>query len=232
VDWDSAHVAYFTITGNADGTGRGNFRYKVNSANGETFRSWTDFNCASGPLGAWALTFNNNTNVTIAAPDGTSTTLTIPDSDAANFQGDLIAYFGVRPTDTTRIGQSATFSRIQITGAAGTIDDTFVSSGPPYDLDAATWVRKASSPQGIFITAPDAKYWVTWPQPDGGFINLYAVDNLSKDLGNGEWLSLPVDATGWLNVAGDRRLTVVGQSTLNTAFSYAPTNCFFGLFHQ
>jgi len=42
VDWDSAHVTYFTITGNADGTGRGNFRYKVNSASGETFRSWTD----------------------------------------------------------------------------------------------------------------------------------------------------------------------------------------------
>jgi hypothetical protein len=232
VDWDSAHVTYFTITANTDGTGRGNFRYKVNSPNGETFRSWTDFNCASGPLGTWLLTFNNDTNVTIAAPDGTSTTLTIPDSDAANFQGDLIAYFGVRPTDTTRIGQSATFSRIKITGAAATIDDTFVSSGPPYDLDAATWIRKASSPQGIFITAPDTQYWVTWPQPDGGFTNLYAVDNLSKELGNGEWLSLPVDATGWLNVAGDRRLTVVRQSTLNTAFSYAPTNCFFGLFHQ
>jgi hypothetical protein len=73
---------------------------------------------------------------------------------------------------------------------------------------------------------------VTWPQPDGGFTNLYAVDDLSKNLGNGEWLSLPVDETGWLNVAGERRLTVVSQSTLNTAFSYAPTNCFFGLFHQ
>jgi hypothetical protein len=86
VDWDSAHVTYFTITANADGTGRGNFRYKINSANGETFRSWTDFNCASGPLGTWGLILNNNTNVTIAAPDGTSTTLTIPESDAANFQ--------------------------------------------------------------------------------------------------------------------------------------------------
>ena len=232
VDWDSAHVAYFTITANADGTGRGNFRYKVNSANAETFQSWTDFNCASGPLGNWALTFNNNTNVTISAPDGTSTALVIPESDTANFQGDLIAYFGVRPTDTTRIGQSATFSRIKITGAAATLDDTFVSSGPPYDLDAATWVRKASSPQGIFVTAPDTKYWVTWPQPDAGFTNLYVTDNLNKKLGNAEWLSLPADTTGWLNVAGDRRLTVVRQSTLNTAFSYAPTNCFFGLFHE
>lgn len=232
VDWDSAHVTYFTITANADGTGRGNFRYKVNSANGETFRSWTDFNCASGPLGTWALTFNNNTNVTIAAPDGTSTTLTIPDDDAANFQGDLMAYFGVRPTDTARIGHSATFSRIEITGAAAMIYDNFVSLGPPYDLDAATWVRKASNSQGVFVTPPDAKFWVTWPQPDGGFSNLYAADSLTRKLENGEWLTLPADATGWLNVAGARRMTVVSESTLSTAFSYAPTNCFFGLFHQ
>lgn len=225
VDWDSANVAYFTITANADGTGRANFRYKVNSPAAETFKSWTDFDIASGPLGTWALSFNNDTNVTITAPDGTSTSLTIPESDAATFQGDLIAYFGVRPTDTARIGQSATFSRIQITGAAATIDDTFVLSG----LDSATWVRKASNPQGIFITAPDTKYWLTWPLPDGGFTTLYATDNLDKKLD--EWVSLPVDDTGWLNVGGDRRLTVVKQSTLNAALPNASTNCFFGLFH-
>jgi hypothetical protein len=182
-------------------------------------------------LGIWQLTFNNNTNVTITAPDGTSSSLTIPDTDVANFQGNLIAYFGTRPGNESRIVQSATFSRIKITGAAATIDDTFVSSGPPYDLDPATWVRKAASPQGIFITAPDAKYWLTWPLPDNGYTNVYVTDNLNKKLGNGEWTGLPVDATGWLNVAGARRLTVVNQSALNAAFSYAPTNCFFGLFH-
>ena len=232
VDWDSANVCYFTITRHADGTGNGNFRYKVNSPNGETFRSWTDFTCASGPLGTWALTFNNNTNVTMTAPDSTSMTFSIPADDAANFQGELIAYFGVRPTDTTRVGQSATFGRIKITGAAAALDDNFVSSGPPYVLNPATWVRKAVNPQGIFITAPDAQYWVSWPTPDGGFTNLYVTDNLKNKLGSSQWLSLPADATGWLSVAGDRRLTVVNQSTLETAFSYTPTNCFFGLFHQ
>ena len=232
VDWDSAHVAYFTVTANADGTGRGNFRYKVNSANAETFHSWTDFNCATGPLGTWALSFYYNTNVTIKAPDGTSTTFAIPSGDAANFQGDLMAYFGVRPTDPARIGRSATFGRIQITGAAAAVNDTFVSAGPPYDLDAAVWVRKAASPQGIFVTAPDTRYWVSWPQPDGGFANLYATDDLKNKLGAAGWLSLPVAETGWLNVAGQSRLATVSQSMLNAAFSHAPTNCFFGLFHE
>ena len=63
-------------------------------------------------------------------------------------------------------------------------------------------------------------------------INTSAADRINKSLENGEWLSLPADATGCLNVAGARRLTVVSQSTLDTAFSYTPTNCFFGLFHQ
>jgi hypothetical protein len=231
VDWDSANVAYFTIAANANGTANGNFRYKVNSAGSENFQSWTDHNCATGPLGTWQLAFNNDTNVTIVAPDGTSKSLTIPEADAANFQGGLIAYFGVRPANATRIGQSATFSRIMVTGAATGLDDNFVSSGPPYDLDPATWVRKAASPAGVFITAPDAKYWLSWPMPDGGYTSLSVSDSLKKKLADGEWPSLPVEATGWLNVAGTRRLTVVNQSDLNTVFSYAPTNCFFGLYH-
>jgi len=231
VDWDSANVAYFTINANANGTGNGDFRYKTNSAGAENFQSWTDHNCATGPLGTWQLAFNNDTNVTIMAPDGTSTSLIIPEDAAALFQGGLIAYFGVRPASATRIGLSSTFSRIQITGAAAPIDDTFVSSGPPYVLDAATWVKKASSPTGIFITAPDAKYWLTWPLPDNGYTNLYATDNLNKKVANGQWLSLPVEATGWLNVAGNSRQTVVNQSALNAAFTYTPTNCFFQLFH-
>jgi hypothetical protein len=153
VDWDSAHVTYFTITANADGTGEGNFRYKVNDPGAEHFRSWTDLPCGTGAIGAWSLAFTYNTNVTMTAPDGTSTNLTISAEDAANFLDPVIAYFGVRPADATRIGQSATFSRIRIIGAADAIDDNFVSQGPPYTLDANTWVRKASSPQGLFISA-------------------------------------------------------------------------------
>jgi hypothetical protein len=93
-------------------------------------------------------------------------------------------------------------------------------------------VRKAASPQGVFITAPDAKYWLTWPLPDNGFTNLYATDNLNNKVVNGQWVGLPTAATGWLNVAGDSRLTVVNQSTLNTAFSRTPARCYFELFHQ
>jgi hypothetical protein len=232
VDWNSAHVVYFTITANADGTANANFRYKVNDPSAEHFRSWTDLPSASGPVGTWSLTFSNNTEVTMTAPDGTNTIFTIPVDDFVNFQGSLIAYFGVRPirpTDLTRLGQSATFSRIKITGAAASIDDNFVSQGPPYVLDPNTWVKKAAHAPGVFITAPDAKYSLSWSTPDTGFANVYATDDLKKHLGAFEWLSLPTEATGWISVGGTRRLAIIDQSSLNTVFGYTPSNSFFAL---
>ncbi len=229
VDWNSANVAYFTITANADGTSKANFRYKINDPGAEHFRSWTDLPSTSSPVGTWSLAFHNNTNVTMTAPDGANKTFIIPEADAVNFQGTLIAYFGVRPTDTARIGQSATFSRIRITGAAAAIDDNFVSQGPPYALDPNTWVKRAVHGPGVFITPPDAKYWLTWSTPDSGFTNVFTTDNLKKSLGASQWQTLPSTATGWTPVGGNKRLAVINQSALNAAFGYAPTNCLFGL---
>lgn len=231
VDWNSAHVAYFTITANADGTSKANFRYKVNDPGAEHFQTWKDLPCAAGPLGKWSLAFANNTNVTMTAPTGAELLFTIPAEHAASFQGGVIAYFGVRPADAGRIGQSATFSRIQIAGAAASIDDNFVAQGRPYALNASTWIRKASHPAGIFITPPDALCWVSWPTPDAGFTNLYATDDITKQFGPSVWKSLPSSATGWVLVGGNKRLAVVDQFTLSTAFGSLPSKCFFKLWH-
>jgi hypothetical protein len=231
VDWNSSDVVYFTIRADATGAAEANFRYKVSDPGAEHFQSSTNLPCAAGPLGKWSLGFYNNTNVTITAPTGDNVTFNISADDAATLGSPLFAYFGVRPADAARIGQAATFSRIQITGAVASIDDTFVSQGPPYQLDSNTWIRKASHPPGIFITAPDAKCWVSWPTPDGGFTNLYATDDLTKNLQGSEWKTIPAAATGWVLVGGNKRLAVINQSALNTAFGYTPTNCFFGLWH-
>ncbi|HWX20946.1 MAG TPA: hypothetical protein VN578_13685 [Candidatus Binatia bacterium] len=235
IDWDSADVVDFYVSVNPDNTASGHFGYKVSDPSDGTLISNLVLQCASGPLGKWSLSFDHNTNVMLIAPNGTSTNLTIPASDAARFADPLFAYFGTEPTANANIGQLSTFSRISITGAAGAIDDNFVASGTPgqpYVLNTNVWAFNAADPNGVFITAPDAKYVVTWPLPDAGFTNLYATDNLKYKLGNSQWASLPAAATGWLNVAGVQRMVVVNQSALNQVFSHAPTNCFFGLFHQ
>lgn len=235
IDWDSADVVDLYVGENADKTATGTFQYKVNQSSSWNASLVVSKDCALGPLGTWSLTFHNNTNVTLTAPDNTSTNFTIPASDASLFQDPLFYYVGDQPNNNAYIGQSSTFSRVKVTGAANSIDDDFVSAGTPgqpYVLDATTWTKNTADPAGVFITAPDAKYWVTWPTPDGGFTNLYATDNLTKKLGSSQWLSLPAASTGWILIGGDERLSVINQSTLNAAFGQAPAQCFFGLFHQ
>jgi hypothetical protein len=226
IDWDSANVAAVFVGRNPDGSGTGTFQYKINNSSSWTTALAVSKRCAAGPLGKWSVSFNNNTNVTFTSPDNTITNFTIPASDAALFADPLFVYFGAQPNNNANIGLSATLSQASVTGAAGSIVDNFAT------LNASTWAFNAADPNGVFITAPDAKFWVTWPLPDSGFTNLFATEDLRRNLASSQWASLPVTATGWLNVGGVQRLTVINQSTLNTAFSHTPTNCFLGLFHQ
>jgi hypothetical protein len=225
VDWYSPNVMDFMVGISADGAGQGTLQYKVNDPSDWKAALSVMQPCSSGPLGKWTLTINNNTNLTITAPDNSRTNFTIAASDADYFQDPLFVYLGTLPNNDANIGQSATFSHLQVSGSAGAIDDSFAS------LDATTWVKYAEDSSGVFITPADARYWVTWPLPDFGFSGLYATDNLTKKLGSSQWLSLPTSATGWIDMGGAQRLAIINQSALDAAFGYAPTNCFLGLFH-
>jgi hypothetical protein len=226
VDWYSTNVVDFFVDENADGSGEGTLQYKINApASWNTTRVVSQF-CAAGPAGKWSVSFNDNTNVTITAPDNTSTNFTIPASDAAYFQDPLYVYVGTLPNANANIGQSSTFTQVQVSGSAGSINDNFASLNP------GTWVLYADDPGGVFINPQDAMYWITWPQPDFGFANLYATDHLKNNLAISQWLALPASGTGWINVAGSQRLAIINQSTLNSTFGYNPTNLFLGLYHQ
>ena len=225
IDWYSANAAALMVGANPDGTATGTFEYKVSNPSSWNAALVVTQACAAGPLGKWSLTFNQNTNVTLTAPNNASTNFTIPASDAAQFQDPLFVYVGTQPNNNANIGQSSTFSQVRVSGPQGSINDSFAS------LNAATWVKYAEDPAGVFITAPDAKYWLTWPLPDSGFTNVFATDHLTKRLAASQWLSLPSAATGWISVGGAERLAVINQSTLDATFGYIPTNCFLGLFH-
>jgi len=235
IDWDSSDVAALYVGVNQDRTATATFQYKTNNPSSWITALVVTQQCLAGPLGKWTVTFKNDTNVTLTAPDRTSTNFTIPAADAAFFADPLYVYVGDQPNINGNIGQSATFSRVTVAGSAGAIDDNFVANGTPgqpYVLNTNIWTLNTADPNGVFITAPDAKYWISWPLPDAGFTNLYATDDLKNKISGLQWVSLPVSATGWLDVAGVTRLTVVNQSTLNAAFSNPPGRSFFGLFHQ
>ena len=234
IDWNSAHVVSLAVSVNPDHSATGQFQYKVNNAGNWNAALAFGFPCAAGPLGTWSLSFSNNTHVTLRAPDNTSTNFTLPAGDAALFADPLYVYVGTQPNDNANIGQASTFSRVTIRGAAGAIDDDFVSGGAPgqpYGLNTNLWTLNTADPKGVFITAPDALCWVDWSLPDYGFTNLFVTDQLTHPVGGTGWVSLPTASTGWLDNGAGRRLTVINQSTLDSAFSYTPTNSYFGLFH-
>jgi hypothetical protein len=100
--------------------------------------------------------------------------------------------------------------------------------GQPYVLDPTIWRKNAADGSGVVITAPDAKYWVSWTTPDPGFSTIYVTDDLKKQMANSEWLDTVSPPSSWITV-GVKHMTVINQSKLDTVFGYSPTNCFFGL---
>jgi hypothetical protein len=247
IDWNSGSVIYWVIGENTNGLAYSDFRVKTNEFS-QQYMAFNDqpggefgtngypaghlvalTNIPAGPLGTWTLSFNNNTNVTIKSPDGTTTNFVLNSAWADYFQDPLHAYVGIQPNDDARIGQSATFSRVKFSGSASEIDDTFTASGPPYVLDTNIWVKSASDGSGIFVNPPDAKYWLSWTTPDAGFQTVYATDDLTKKLSNNEWVDLAMPPARWIT-ANNRHMAVITQSGLATAFGgSAPSNSFFAL---
>jgi hypothetical protein len=129
--------------------------------------------CPTGPLGTWSLSFKNDTDITLTAPNGGSTNLVMPAESAALFgTGPVRPYFGNQPNSESRRGQFTTFSRIQITGVAVPIDDSF--PGPDLNQDPANvpwqWQKQADDPNGVFVSSGTDVHWVKWTLPDTGFV--------------------------------------------------------------
>ncbi|HVV73818.1 MAG TPA: hypothetical protein VHI52_20305, partial [Verrucomicrobiae bacterium] len=89
-DWNEANIVFLDIQGGLGAATTATFRYKTNQPNGNTMiyngnptngpvGAIGTVTCTNGPLGTWAMTFLNDTNITLTAPDGTSTNFAFPD---------------------------------------------------------------------------------------------------------------------------------------------------------
>lgn len=192
-DWNETNCIFLQIQMAANGNAAGVFRYKTNfpNSNGGTnvvsvttnencvavtnvanyFSACQLANITNGPvLGTWSLTFDNNTNVLLSGPGG-STNFTIPpevlSAMFANSDGTMLVYYGVDPNGTNTIGQKAVFTRAVVTNMnfGVPIDDRFSGDS----LDTLTWAISASDPGGVFVVPMGSKGWLTWTLPDAGF---------------------------------------------------------------
>ncbi len=240
IDWNSGSVIYWVIGQNANGKAYSDFRVKTNEFSQQhmafddaPFGTYPNghlaaFGVNSGVIGTWTLSINNNTNVTIIAPDASQTNFVMNPDWADYFQSYVYAYVGIQPNDNARIGQSTTFSRVRIAGSLAEIDDDFVSAGPPYTLNSSIWTKSAADGQGILINPPDAKLWLKWSTPDSGFSTVYTTDDITKRVANNEWIDLVRPPSSWTTV-NDKHMIIIRQSDLDAAFGYSPTQAFFQL---
>ena len=191
------------------------FLHKVNEASQNAMLYRTQANAAAGPvgvlgqlrapsmLGTWTVTFKNSTSATLTAPDNSTTDITIPAADAPLYEPTtkgVSALFGVQPNSDTRVGLSATVSRIKITkGTQVVVDDTFQT----VDLDRSKWTIRAQDSGGLFPTTPDLAYLVSWNLPDTGF-SLKGASSLT-----GPW-----SAIGTARQVGAQRLVLMNKASL------------------
>lgn len=198
-DWNEPNVIFLQIGNNADGSAYASFMYKTNQPSGNSmyFGPGTLASIGSpSPRGTWSLTFNSNTAVSLTSPSGASTNFTLPADAATLFSGPLSAYFGVQPNTLANIGQSATFSRLKISGVATPIDDTFATG-----FDGATWQVVADDVTGVVPVGSDVLFWLNWTLPDRGWTLQWA-----EDLENNFWNDIATSAP--MNIGGIRRSLV------------------------
>lgn len=210
-DYSDPTAIFLDIRQNADGTGSATFRYKVNQPNGNGMMYGDGVIGSLGvasPLGTWSLRFQNNTNITLTAPDGASTNFNMSAEHAELFRpsGTMTASFGVQPNEINNIGNSSTFGEFKIMVGSTTVvqdDFTTVYDGGQGPVNPDLWTRRMDNATGIAVLN-SAGYQVSWGMPDTGY-SLLASSNV-----NNGWTDLNVPLT----LAGSVRSAFVASTNL------------------
>ncbi len=209
VDWSAATVLALDIRNVPGGLATATFRYKTNlpSANADQYQPAV-LVCSNGVLGTWSMTFLNDTNVTVTAPNGASTNFALPEAAAMEFYNPLSVYFGNQQNGAANAGQASTYSRVKVSGVAISpeIDETF--AGPDLNPDPANakWKVVGEMPSCVFIVRSDHKWWVNWTLPDTGF-SLQG----SPTLAAASWVTDP-QWTNLVNTALGNRMLIPASS--------------------
>jgi len=165
MDYHATNIVQVQINNTGDGRATGMFMVKTNapSSDGNMRTTGTlGIITNSTALGTWSVTFNDNTHARLTGPSGAYTNFTVPADAAALFGGGLCVYFGIDPNNAADVGESATFSHLQITGT-DPINDTFSGSA----LDTGTWAVMSMDPAGTVFVPPTGVFWLSWSLPAG-----------------------------------------------------------------
>jgi hypothetical protein len=230
VDWNCTNDLVLSISGSGNAgaaTNWGvNLSAKTNSpgslGSGNPNLVITNYAYSTLPLGTWTVTFNNDTDFTITAPDNSVVSGSLPVDVASLISGNtagntaMAPYFGIQPNDPQGIGLATVFSNIKISGTPTTINDTF-SAGT---LDTNTWSILSDEPVDVFVSTGDLLYYVTWNTPnDQGYSTLVAASTAA-----GPWNDL-VSSGNWMLLNGNKA-AMITKSGLQSSLGQTQTALF------
>jgi hypothetical protein len=213
-DWSATNDLWISIVANADGTVTAGIAYKTNQPAGNTqlFNPPTQLVAGNSEangltvpsaVGTWTLTFADNTDMTLTAPNGSSTNASLPANVAALYNGYVGAFLNSSPENAANIGKYMTYSAYNITGVATPVSENLASgalSAPFLQLISQNYYYTGNyttnPPDQQFVTSADA-YWLHWTIPDAGFTPI-----VSTKLGN---------ATNWNDLVTSNTFTSGGQ---------------------
>jgi len=131
-------------------------------------------NTSTTGVGTWTLTFTNDTDGTLTAPDGSTNSFSLPPDMVALFANPVEICFGTTPGSPAGYGEYFDINRITITNLVQvddddfTLDDTLNTAlwNPAFSLDAA----KTGNAGSVFQVSTNTPFWVTWTVPDDLFV--------------------------------------------------------------
>jgi hypothetical protein len=225
-DYVEANLIFLDIHENTDGSAYAAFRYKTNepAGNNMVYNS----NPTNGPagtlgtvgsstiIGTWKLAFNQDTNITVTAPDGTNVGhFTITADAAALFADPLNVYFGAQPNSPANFGQSVVLSAASISGNQTPVSDNFFADNWVLDTNS-TWSVVANDPNTVQLLAPDpGAVWVKWSLPDSGF-GLQTSTNVAN-------------TNAWITLTGpDGLATLLSFTSAGSRMVYIPSSLLHG----
>ncbi len=186
-DWSQSNDLWISLSANADGTVSAGIAYKTNEQFGNTqlFNPPTQIVPGSeangltvpSAVGTWTLTFTSDTDMTLTAPNGSSTNASLPADVAAGYNGYVGAFLNSSPANTANIGDYMIYSAYNITGVATPVNENLTSGGlsapfltllsQNYPANGGGFVT--NPPNQVFVTSAADAYWFVWTIPYTGF---------------------------------------------------------------
>ncbi|HEY4414313.1 MAG TPA: hypothetical protein VGO57_01370 [Verrucomicrobiae bacterium] len=124
---------------------------------------------AGSAVGTWTLKFTSDTNVTLIAPDNTTSSFIIPPYNAPYFAETtgFNVYLGMQANNSATINKAVVYSSFTISGTATPFSANFMTNTI---LDTNAWDSSVSTgPRGVLIVPASAAYWASWSLPSAGY---------------------------------------------------------------